>query len=42
MNEQLADAVERAAVDSTLPTRYQVIAGRYPFEYLTITHWTED
>ncbi|WP_255162073.1 hypothetical protein [Rhodococcus gordoniae] len=41
MNDQLADAVDRAAVASAPPTTYQVIVGRYPFEYLTITHWTE-
>lgn len=28
--------------DTASPTRYQVIVGRYPFECLTITHWTED
>ncbi|MFD6895056.1 hypothetical protein ACFWB0_10985 [Rhodococcus sp. NPDC060086] len=42
MNDQLVDAVERTATDTTPPTTYQISVGRYPFEHLTITHWTED
>ena len=36
MNDHLIEAV------GTAPATYRVDTWEYPFEYLTITHWTED